>query len=33
LSVLELEIKEIINEIRLAARSSIEAGADGVEIH
>ncbi|TKH06412.1 alkene reductase [Peribacillus simplex] len=29
----ELEIKDVINEFRLAARSAIEAGADGVEIH
>lgn len=29
----EGEIKEVINEFRLAARSAIEAGADGVEIH
>ncbi|PAL05905.1 alkene reductase [Peribacillus simplex] len=29
----ELEIKGVINEFRLAARSAIEAGADGVEIH
>lgn len=29
----EEEIKGIINEFRLAARSAIEAGADGVEIH
>ncbi|MDQ0879327.1 alkene reductase [Peribacillus sp. V2I11] len=29
----ELEIKDVIHEFRLAARSAIEAGADGVEIH
>ncbi|PAK35615.1 alkene reductase [Peribacillus simplex] len=29
----EFEIKDVINEFRLAARSAIEAGADGVEIH
>lgn len=29
----ELGIKDVINEFRLAARSAIEAGADGVEIH
>jgi N-ethylmaleimide reductase len=29
----EGEIKEVINEFRLAARAAVEAGADGVEIH
>ncbi|MGI8351119.1 alkene reductase [Niallia circulans] len=29
----EGEIKDVINEFRLAARSAVEAGADGVEIH
>ncbi|WP_160036433.1 alkene reductase [Paenibacillus sp. An7] len=29
----EEEIKDVINEFRLAARAAIEAGADGVEIH
>ncbi|MGM0879113.1 MAG: alkene reductase [Bacillota bacterium] len=29
----EDEIKDVINEFRLAARAAIEAGADGVEIH
>ncbi|WP_019155446.1 alkene reductase [Robertmurraya massiliosenegalensis] len=29
----EGEIKEVINEFRLAATAAIEAGADGVEIH
>lgn len=29
----EGEIKDVINEFRLAARAAIEAGADGVEIH
>lgn len=29
----ELEIKDVIHEFRIAARSAIEAGADGVEIH
>ncbi|WP_078433772.1 alkene reductase [Metabacillus halosaccharovorans] len=29
----EGEIKDVINEFRLAARAAVEAGADGVEIH
>lgn len=29
----EVEIKDVINEFRLAARAAVEAGADGVEIH
>ncbi|MFJ6413986.1 alkene reductase [Terribacillus saccharophilus] len=29
----EEEIKDVINEFRLAARAAVEAGADGVEIH
>ncbi|WP_102707273.1 alkene reductase [Terribacillus saccharophilus] len=29
----EEEIKNVINEFRLAARAAVEAGADGVEIH
>ncbi|KAB7672192.1 alkene reductase [Bacillus sp. B1-b2] len=29
----EGEIKDVVNEFRLAARAAVEAGADGVEIH
>lgn len=29
----EGEIKDVINEFRLAARAAVEAGADGIEIH
>lgn len=29
----EEEIKDVINEFRIAARAAVEAGADGVEIH
>ncbi|MCM3443866.1 alkene reductase [Metabacillus halosaccharovorans] len=29
----EGEVKDVINEFRLAARAAVEAGADGVEIH
>lgn len=32
-SLSEGEIKEVINEFRLAARAAVQAGADGVEIH
>ena len=29
----DVEIKDVINEFRMAARAAVEAGADGVEIH